>query len=517
MNPSPSDKSRDFGRKPWLITGILSLVLSTAIAITGLVLARQEKRLAWKPSGNRVEDFFRESNRRVAEMERLWEQALDAEAVRLLDRGLGLPSDGSVIAGVDQRSLLALSLNDPSRSHLAASGPSRWLPVLERYQKKEVGEWVLPESQVMEGSGWIEMPGKPLTWWHGNGRSVALLMVDTLAASRVVADDLESRAASVGLGSEAGALSLQEPHGSPWLTSGSAAPDAKPDEILRHVSRFGDWSLYRYYPVKTEVGYGLPVLTGSSFLALLVLVGGFWVAASQKKSFRIAEERVSFVNRVSHELRTPLTNLLLNTDLALDALPVEDGKLRRRLGLIREETSRLSRIVDNVLAFARIERGKALPQPAPCDLTQVLGELRDNFAPLFERKSIVCEYDNRAAATVVVDRDALSQILSNLLSNIEKYAGEGAKARVSLEQENSRLLVEVSDDGPGIQRNARQRVFLPFERAGSRIDEGASGTGLGLAISRDLAERMGGRLDLVSSDRGASFRLTLPLRESQPS
>ena len=358
------------------------------------------------------------------------------------------------------------------------------------------------------------MSGKPLTWWHGNGRSVALLMVDTAVASRVVADDLRSRAASAGLASEAGALSLQGPDGNPWLTSGAAAPNAKPDEIFRHVSRFGDWSLYRHYPVKVEVGYRLPVLAGSSFLALLVLLGGIWVAVSQKKSFRIAEERVSFVNQVSHELRTPLTNLLLNTDLALDALPVEGGKIRRRLGLIREETSRLSRIVDNVLAFARLERGKALPQPAPCDLAQVVGELRDNFAPLFERKSIVCDYDNQLPASIVADRDALSQILSNLLSNIEKYAGEGAKARVNLRREKDQIVAEVFDDGPGIPREARQRVFLPFERAGSRIDEGASGTGLGLAISRDLAERMGGRLDLLPSDRGAKFRLTLPLREA---
>lgn len=400
---------------------------------------------------------------------------------------------------------------------ITGSFSPRWLPVLERYQRKEKEEWVLPEASVLNGSGWIEMPGKPLAWWHGNGRSVALLLLDPVEASQVVVADLSVRAGVAGIPQEPGGLAFEGPDGLSWSHGGTIPEGAKPDEILRHVSRFGDWSLRRYYPVQIEVAYRLPALVGSISLALLVLIGGLWIAASQKKSFRLAEQRVSFVNRVSHELRTPLTNLLLNTDLALDALPVEDGKLRRRLGLIREETSRLSRIVDNVLAFARIERGKALPQPAPCDLAQVLGELRDNFAPLFERKSIVCEYDNRAPAPVIVDRDALSQILSNLLSNIEKYAGEGAKARVSLEQENSRLLVEVSDDGPGIQRNARQRVFLPFERAGSRIDEGASGTGLGLAISRDLAERMGGSLDLLSSDRGASFRLTLPLRESQPS
>jgi signal transduction histidine kinase len=514
MKAPPTTRSRTGARTPWAVTGAVSFILSAAVVTAGLLLARQEERIPWKPAGNRVDDFFRESNRRVAEMERLWEQALDAEAVRLLDKGLSLPADGSVIAGVVQRSVLSQSFNDPSRSHLATGVSSpRWLPVLERYQRKEKDEWVLPEARVLDGSGWIEMPDRPLTWWHGNGRSVALLPVDPGEASQVVAADLSSLASAAGIMDEPGGLAFEGPAGSGWSIGGSIPDGGKPDEILRDVSRFGDWTMRRYYPVRVEVAYRLPVLAGSLSVGLLVLLGGIWIAVSQKKSFRLAEERVSFVNRVSHELRTPLTNLLLNTDLAIDALPVEDGKIRRRLGLIREETSRLSRIVDNVLAFARLERGKAMTTSAACNLPQMLGELRDNFAPLFERKSIVCDYDNQAPADIVADRDALSQILSNLLSNIEKYAGEGAKARIGLMKQGDKLLIEVADNGPGIPREARQRVFLPFERAGSRVDEGASGTGLGLAISRDLAERMGGRLELLSSGHGTSFRLTLPLQE----
>jgi signal transduction histidine kinase len=258
------------------------------------------------------------------------------------------------------------------------------------------------------------------------------------------------------------------------------------------------------------------VLAGSFTLAALLLAGGAAVASWQRKAIRVAEERVSFVNRVSHELRTPLTNLLLNTDLALDGLSIGDDKVRRRLGLIREETSRLSRIVDNVLAFARIERGNSETHRTPCDVDKVVSELCENFAPLFERKSIRCDYDNRISNDILIDRDALSQILSNLLSNIEKYAGESARARVSLTSEAGNLVAEVEDNGPGIPAGARKRVFLPFERAGSRVDEGASGTGLGLAISRELAERLGGRLDLVQTAQGAKFRLVIPTGERSP-
>jgi signal transduction histidine kinase len=340
-----------------------------------------------------------------------------------------------------------------------------------------------------------------------------VLILDPRQAAEVVKSELQSRFKESGLTEEPGSLVWNGPDGNAWSASGKLVDDAKPDEILRHVSRFGDWTLRRFYPVRVVTTYRTPVVAGSFTLAALLLAGGAAVASWQRKAIRVAEERVSFVNRVSHELRTPLTNLLLNTDLALDGLSVEDGKVRRRLGLIREETSRLSRIVDNVLAFARMERGNAETHQTPCDVEKVVGELRENFAPLFERKSILCDYDNRVPDDIRLDRDALSQILSNLLSNVEKYAGESAKARVTLTSESGRFIAEVEDDGPGIPTVARKRVFLPFERAGSRVDEGASGTGLGLAISRELAERMGGRLELMPLAKGARFRLVIPLTE----
>ncbi|RYD39689.1 MAG: ATP-binding protein, partial [Verrucomicrobiaceae bacterium] len=137
----------------------------------------------------------------------------------------------------------------------------------------------------------------------------------------------------------------------------------------------------------------------------------------------------------------------------------------------------------------------------------------ENFAPLFQRKSIICDYDDAPDDELRLDRDALSQILSNLLSNVEKYAGEGARATMRIAVEAKTLLIEVEDDGPGVPAEARRRIFLPFERAGSRVDEGVSGTGLGLAISRELAERMGGRLDLMNAKRGAKFRLVIPMVE----
>lgn len=493
---------------------IVSALLAVLVGLSGVWLARQENRITEAPSGNRVDDTFRQMARRVDELETLWEKALDEEAGRLLDQGFQLPKDGTEVVGVAQRSLLNAGFSDPGRAHLREDGQAiRWRPVFEKFSRKEADEWVFSESQLLGASGWIEMPEKPLAWWRGNGRSAVVLILDARTASVVVGNDLRARFKPAGFADEPGAMVFSAPDGSPWFFIGNPNSAAKPDEILRHVSRFGDWTLRRYYPVKTVVTWRVPVLAGSFSLAALLLAGGVAVALWQRKAIRIAEDRVSFVNRVSHELRTPLTNLLLNTDLAIDGLAVGDDKARRRLGLIREETSRLSRIVDNVLAFARIERGKMETRAEPCEVDAVLSELSETFAPLFERKSIVCEYENRVSGRLEMDRDAFSQILSNLLSNVEKYAGELAKVHVLVETVDSRIIVEVTDNGPGIPDGARRRVFLPFERVGARVNEGASGTGLGLAISRELAARMGGLLELVPSETGARFRLVVPVGE----
>lgn len=495
---------------PWVWTLAVSGLLAALVAGAGSVLSRRVERIAEKPPGNRVEDAFRETVRRIGELENLWAEALHGEAKRMLDE-TGRDAVPAV-TGVVQGSWLNPSLSDPARAHRRFDGREVSVkPVLKRFSKGDPAEWVFTDREVLDGSGWIEQANRPLAWRQGNGRVAVILLLDPSAAAVAVESDLRKRISLPA--DEPGALSWQGPSGVTWMSSGRADRETRPDEILRHVSRFGDWTLYRRYPVRIVTSYRMPVLAGSFAIAALLLAGGVAVVSWQRKAIRLAEERVSFVNRVSHELRTPLTNLLLNTDLALDGLPVGDGKVRRRLGLIREETSRLSRIVDNVLAFARIERGTVENRAVACDAGRVLGEVRENFAPLFERKSIVCHYHEEVEGEVTLDRDALSQILSNLLSNVEKYAGEGAKASVRLVADPARLVAEVADDGPGIPDHSRKRIFLPFERAGSRVDEGASGTGLGLAISRDLAERMGGRLELVPAITGAMFRLTVPLGE----
>ncbi|MBB5352144.1 signal transduction histidine kinase [Haloferula luteola] len=126
---------------------------------------------------------------------------------------------------------------------------------------------------------------------------------------------------------------------------------------------------------------------------------------------------------------------------------------------------------------------------------------------------MVLEWQRPQACEVMADAAAVERILVNLLSNAEKYAGEGATVVVTVRERGGRGEVEVVDNGPGVPRGQARRIFKPFARGGCSTTEGVSGTGLGLSISRSLAGRMGGTLEWVEVASGACFRLQLPAAE----
>jgi signal transduction histidine kinase len=139
----------------------------------------------------------------------------------------------------------------------------------------------------------------------------------------------------------------------------------------------------------------------------------------------------------------------------------------------------------------------------------------EQFAPSFARRALEVRCTGDLTTACLLDADAFAQILGNLFSNVEKYVPGGLVEIAGTLQEGT-LTMTVADQGPGIPEEAAERIFRPFERLDSRINEGASGTGLGLAIARDLATTMGGTLRLAPSERGACFELRVPAPPAKP-
>ncbi|WP_353565995.1 sensor histidine kinase [Haloferula sargassicola] len=471
----------------------LSCALAVVLAVTGWRISRQQLRVPVAGSEGWWEEEFGRGARQVARLEALWEEALDARAQAFL-AGED-PRDGSV-AGV--RSVYRLDSSKKEPQWLAGETLTS-PPLLGKYAETE-DAWVFPD-QALVGSGWMDEGDGRRAYVRGNGAAAVVMVLDPERTAKVV-----RREARLGRGESELGGSWQ------WLApQESATPRGDADESIRQLSSFGAWTLRIWNPVERQIRYQLPLLIGGFVAAGVVMLAGGWLAWAQAGAWKRAAEQVSFANQVSHELRTPLTNLMLNADLAIDDAARGGRSVSPRLGVMREEMERLSRIVENVLIFSRgRHRTRQLRE---VDLVAPLGEVVEGFRFPLARKDMSLSWERPDTCHVATDPEAVGRIVVNLLSNAEKYAGAGSAVRVRLAQVQGRLRLEVADDGPGIPAGQERRVFRPFVRGGSSTREGVSGTGLGLAISRSLAGELGGRLMMVSAARGACFRLEIPLAE----
>jgi len=252
-------------------------------------------------------------------------------------------------------------------------------------------------------------------------------------------------------------------------------------------------------------------------MSLVLVLCGYLLIREYARDMRSAEQQVSFVNQVSHELKTPLTNIrmyaeLLERDLGEMETEVETVS-RKRLDVILSESQRLSRLIANVLTFARQKRDTLSLRPTKVLPEQVIEEIVDRFRPSLEENGIEVEVASAAHEAMSLDTDILEQIVGNLISNVEKYAVTGRRLDIDSCVTGRELTVNVRDAGPGIKASNRELVFEPFRRECNDVSS-ATGTGIGLSIARELARLHGGDLILKESSQGCWFQVTLKRRES---
>ena len=265
----------------------------------------------------------------------------------------------------------------------------------------------------------------------------------------------------------------------------------------------------------------IPALSLSSPVYQTLLMG--WVAALislgalvflLRAVLRLSERRAAFVSSVTHELRTPLTTFRLYSEMLADGMVTDEVQKEEYLRTMLSESERLNHLVENVLSYARIERGNARSNVE----TLAVVDLMERIRPVLQRR--VDQED--AALSVSLDDDlgelcsdvtAIEQILFNLIDNACKYGLSENGSKISLRASRSKngLSFEVSDEGRGIAANERKRLFRAFHKSAQDAAYSQPGVGLGLALCRRLARALGGELQLAKGgEKGARFLLTLP-------
>ena len=216
-----------------------------------------------------------------------------------------------------------------------------------------------------------------------------------------------------------------------------------------------------------------------------------------------------FMADASHELRTPVSIMRTAADVTLSQPVRDEGDYREALATVSQQSSRLTRLVDDMLVLARADGGGYPVIMAPVDLTTLVNECIRELSMRAEDKSI----EIRSALEPISlkgDESLLRRMFSNLLGNALAYTPPGGSVAVSLARSDGRVMLQVADTGPGIPPEDRERVFERFVRLDTARTAG--GAGLGLAIARWVAEAHGGGVRILSSGPGGSvFAATLPV------
>jgi len=257
-------------------------------------------------------------------------------------------------------------------------------------------------------------------------------------------------------------------------------------------------------------------------MLLSIMMGGYVFITRARRQAHLSRAQTTFVSNVTHELRTPLTSIRMFAELLEgqidETVRGEPGPARSRAAqqvrIIRQECERLSRLIDRVLDFSRMERHMRQYHFEPHDLVQVVSDAVETFRPQAEKLGFTLRLSVEGSFDLQpLDADALSQVLLNLLTNAVQFSGDEKDIQVRVHPEGALVAVEVTDRGIGIEPRNLDRIFDKFYSTWRRMDDRTQGgLGLGLTLSREIVRAHGGELSVRSQvGRGSTFTVALPL------
>ncbi|HET8936804.1 MAG TPA: HAMP domain-containing sensor histidine kinase [Polyangiales bacterium] len=266
-------------------------------------------------------------------------------------------------------------------------------------------------------------------------------------------------------------------------------------------------------PLDDEGTFGL-LYQLTAGLALAVVLGLYALYRMVAVQLRFAERRNNFVAAVSHELKTPLTAIRMYSEMLRDGMVENEEKRSEYYATITAETERLSRLINNVLELSRIERHERHVELLVGDMSAVAREVVESFRPHAQREGFSVSFESaRALPAVRFERDALTQVIFNLLDNGLKYSSRATSREIAVRCEPAAgggVSLIVSDRGPGVPPAQLSLIFEPFYRAQNELTRTQKGTGIGLSLVRGLVTRMHGTVQGRNLAPGFEVCVTLP-------
>jgi two-component system phosphate regulon sensor histidine kinase PhoR len=256
------------------------------------------------------------------------------------------------------------------------------------------------------------------------------------------------------------------------------------------------------------------VLTSLVLLLLLIVVlvfGMIFLYRNIRREMNLSQAKSEFVSNVSHEIRTPLSLISMYAEtLEMDRVP--ENRKREYYSIIAKETARLSRIVNRILNFSRMDANKKKYEFSPVQINDVCAQIMDSYILHLQDQGFTHNITMQENLPVVMgDRDAISEAVINLLDNAMKYSLEKKDIQLRTFTERQTVIVEVRDRGMGIARTHHHAIFEQFFRAPSGDVHTTKGSGLGLTLVKKTMEAHHGRVTVQSSPgQGSTFRLIFP-------
>jgi len=247
-------------------------------------------------------------------------------------------------------------------------------------------------------------------------------------------------------------------------------------------------------------------------LGLILLLGLFAIYHSARTVVDLSERRSQFVSSVTHELKTPLTNIRMYIEMLEQGIAATPEREQDYFHILGSESARLSRLINNVLELAKLEKKQRRFSLQSGNLIEVLSEVQMVMAHKLSQEGFTLKIDVPDDFRFAYDREVMIQVLINLIENSIKFGRSSSERTIVITAKlgDGWINIAVSDTGPGIPKNALKKVFDDFYRVDNELTRATSGTGIGLALVKKFILAMGGRVH-ASNNPGPGCTITFSL------